>query len=48
MTAKWLIAPIALVVVYEFFYYSMLASCVTSVGQACVYWLTLPQLPGLP
>jgi hypothetical protein len=48
MTARWLLAPIAAVFLYEAIYYGAAITCVYTFGWSCAYFFMLPQLPGLP
>ena len=48
MTARWLLVPIAAVLLYEAIYYGTAYICVSTVGLSCVWFFILPQLPGLP
>ena len=48
MTPRWLLAPIAAVLLYEAIYYGTAIICVFTFSWSCVYFFMLPQLPGLP
>jgi hypothetical protein len=35
-------------VLYELLYFGLAISCVTAPGVSCIYFLTMPQIPGIP